>query len=159
MVIINNKVMEEELVNRINELISGVSSRDIKSVKECYALYKDKFDLIDTSTRLRIEEALGICPSRLSDSIKPERLEGESVYEYKWRRKVVERKTNPKYRKVMVATRKEGRWVHCRRVENAAAREALAWLDGYLGNEGRAAADRRRLAAIRRRFEEAPCPA
>ncbi len=59
----------------------------------------------------------------------------------------------------LLATRKEGRWVHCRRVENAAAREALAWLDGYLGNEGRAAADRRRLAAIRRRFEEAPCPA
>jgi hypothetical protein len=63
MVIINNKVMEEELVKRINELISGVSSRDIKSAKECYALYKDKFDLIDTSTRLRIEEVLGICPS------------------------------------------------------------------------------------------------
>lgn len=102
MVIINNKVMEEELVKRINELISGVSiSSDIKSAKECYALYKDKFDLIDTSTRLRIEEALGICPSGLLDSIRPERLEGESVYEYKWRRKVVERKTNPKYRKVM----------------------------------------------------------
>lgn len=101
MVIINNKVMEEELVKRINELISGISSGDIKSVKECYALYKDKFDLIDTSTRLRIEEALGICPSGLSDSIRPERLEGESVYEYKWRRKVVGRKTNPKYRKVM----------------------------------------------------------
>ena len=99
---ISNKVMEEELVKRINELISGIfTSWDIKSVKECYALYKDKFDLIDTSTRLRIEEALGICPSGLSDSIRPERLEGESVYEYKWRRKVVERKTNPKYRKVM----------------------------------------------------------
>jgi hypothetical protein len=36
-----------------------------------------------------LEEALGICPSIMFSSFKPQRLEGESVYQYKWRRKLM----------------------------------------------------------------------
>lgn len=56
----------------------------------------------------QVAEFLGICPLYMFNSDKPERQEGESQYQYKWRRKIMNDKTRHRGVYVFVSRHPKG---------------------------------------------------
>jgi hypothetical protein len=95
--------MEEEVINiaepqtveeKVEAMMLSLYTSSPTDKEILYKGYKEHFTALSPAQKLTVEETLGICPSTLVESDRPERQEWETWYQYQWRRKLMKSKTN-----------------------------------------------------------------